>query len=164
MSHSFATPWTVGRKAPLSVGFPRQKYWNRLPFPPPRICLTQESNSHLLSPALAGGFLTASATRKALRQCKRYENHCLCVNWSFAFREFFSKYFQSVVGWFRRCETWGYGMPTVRNTASGTMQFLKNNKYNISHVPYRQEACILVVGTRQNRWNDLKIKQCIMKH
>ena len=31
----FAALWTVAQQAPLSMGFPRQKYWNRLPFPPP---------------------------------------------------------------------------------------------------------------------------------
>ena len=31
----FATTWTVSRQAPLSMGFPRQKYWSGLPFPPP---------------------------------------------------------------------------------------------------------------------------------
>ena len=31
-----ATPWTVACQAPLSFGFPRQEYWSRLPFPPPR--------------------------------------------------------------------------------------------------------------------------------
>ena len=31
----FATPWTVGHQAPLSMGFPRQEYWNGLPFPSP---------------------------------------------------------------------------------------------------------------------------------
>ena len=30
----FATLWTIARQAPLSVGFPRQNYWSRLPFPP----------------------------------------------------------------------------------------------------------------------------------
>ena len=30
-----ATPWTVARQAPLSMGFPKQEYWSRLPFPPP---------------------------------------------------------------------------------------------------------------------------------
>ena len=30
----FATPWTVAHQAPLSVGFFRQEYWSRLPFPP----------------------------------------------------------------------------------------------------------------------------------
>ena len=31
----FATPWTVARQAPLSVGFSRQEYWSWLPFPSP---------------------------------------------------------------------------------------------------------------------------------
>ena len=30
------TPWTVAHQAPLSVGFSRQEYWSRLPFPSPR--------------------------------------------------------------------------------------------------------------------------------
>ena len=30
-----ATPWTVARQAPLSMGFFRQEYWGGLPFPPP---------------------------------------------------------------------------------------------------------------------------------
>ena len=29
----FATPWTVAFQAPLAMGFPRQEYWNELPFP-----------------------------------------------------------------------------------------------------------------------------------
>ena len=29
------TPWTVACQAPLSMGFPRQEYWNGLPFPSP---------------------------------------------------------------------------------------------------------------------------------
>ena len=33
MSDSFATPWTIARQAPLSMGFPRQEYWSGLPFP-----------------------------------------------------------------------------------------------------------------------------------
>ena len=31
----FATPWSVARQAPLSMGFSRQGYWSGLPFPPP---------------------------------------------------------------------------------------------------------------------------------
>ena len=31
----FATLWTVACQAPLSIGFPRQGYWSRLPFPSP---------------------------------------------------------------------------------------------------------------------------------
>ena len=30
-----ATPLTVGRQAPLSMGFSRQEYWSGLPFPSP---------------------------------------------------------------------------------------------------------------------------------
>ena len=28
-------PWTVAHQAPLSMGFSRQEYWSRLPFPSP---------------------------------------------------------------------------------------------------------------------------------
>ena len=31
----FATPRTVARQAPLSMGFSRQEYWSGLPFPSP---------------------------------------------------------------------------------------------------------------------------------
>ena len=31
----FATLWTVACQAPLSMGFPRQEYWNGLPCPSP---------------------------------------------------------------------------------------------------------------------------------
>ena len=30
-----ATPWTVARQAPLSVGFSRREYWSGLPCTPP---------------------------------------------------------------------------------------------------------------------------------
>ena len=55
--------WTVGRQAPLSLGFSGEEYWSRLPWPPPE----DRSNPgiepvSLMSPALAGGFLTTSAT------------------------------------------------------------------------------------------------------
>ena len=29
------TPWTVAHQSPLSMGFSRQEYWSRLPFPSP---------------------------------------------------------------------------------------------------------------------------------
>ena len=32
----FVTPWTVARQAPLFMGFSRQEYWSRLPFPSPK--------------------------------------------------------------------------------------------------------------------------------
>ena len=50
----FATPWTVTHLTILSMGFPRQEYWNELPFPFPGAL----SNPGIepMSPALAGGF------------------------------------------------------------------------------------------------------------
>ena len=44
----FATLWTVARQALLSMGFPRQEYWNGGHFLLQRIVLTQGSNMHLL--------------------------------------------------------------------------------------------------------------------
>ena len=35
LSDSFATPWTIVHQTPLSMGFPRQGYWSRFPFPFP---------------------------------------------------------------------------------------------------------------------------------
>ena len=32
----FAAPWAVAHQVPLSMGFPRQEYWSRLPFLLPR--------------------------------------------------------------------------------------------------------------------------------
>ena len=63
----FATLWTVVQQAPLSMGFSMQEYSNGLSCPPlgalpdPRI-----PNLHLMSPALAGGFLTTSASWEIL--------------------------------------------------------------------------------------------------
>ena len=31
----FATPWTIARQAPPSIGFSRHEYWGELPFPSP---------------------------------------------------------------------------------------------------------------------------------
>ena len=31
----FVTPWPVACQTPPSMGFPRQEYWSRLPFPSP---------------------------------------------------------------------------------------------------------------------------------
>ena len=55
----FMSLWTVAHQAPLSMGFPRQKYWSGLPFPSPGHLLDPgiECESHA-SPALKGGFFT----------------------------------------------------------------------------------------------------------
>ena len=65
VSDSFATPLTAACQAPLSMGFPSQEYWRRLPFhspwdlPDPR---TEPMSP--ASPALAGGLFTAEPPRK----------------------------------------------------------------------------------------------------
>ena len=47
------TPLTVARKAPLSMGFPRQEYWSGLPFPSPGDFLHPGIKpGSLISPAL----------------------------------------------------------------------------------------------------------------
>ena len=52
-------PWTVAHQAPLSIGFPKQEYWSGLLFPPPGDLLNPEIKpTSLVSPELAGGFLT----------------------------------------------------------------------------------------------------------
>ena len=68
MSDSFAAPWTVAHQAPLSKGFPRQEYWSGLPFPSPGdLPHAGIEPSSPMSPALAGGFFTTSATWEALQ-------------------------------------------------------------------------------------------------
>ena len=57
------TLWTVPCQTPLSMGFPRQEYWSGLPFPSPGDL--PDPGIEPLSPALAGGFITTSATREA---------------------------------------------------------------------------------------------------
>ena len=59
----FVTPWTVAPKAPLSVGFSRQKYCSGSPCPPPGALPNPGVElMSLMSPALASGFFTTSAT------------------------------------------------------------------------------------------------------
>ena len=57
------TPWTVAHQAPLSMGFSRQEYWSGVPFlTPGDLPDSGIEPASLVSPALAGGFFTMSAT------------------------------------------------------------------------------------------------------
>ena len=58
----FAIPWTVAHQAPLSMGFLRQEYWSRWPFPFPGDLPDPETEP--TSPALAGRFFTAEPSGK----------------------------------------------------------------------------------------------------
>ena len=60
----FATPQTVVHQAPLSMRFPRQEYWNRLPFPTPGDLPNPRIKP--VSPALAGKFFTTEPQEKFL--------------------------------------------------------------------------------------------------
>ena len=53
---------TIARHAPLSLGFPRQKYWNGLPFPTPGDLPNPQIQPG--SPELAGGFFTTEPPGK----------------------------------------------------------------------------------------------------
>ena len=66
-----AIQWTVALQAPLSMGLSRQEYWSGLPFPPPGdVHDPRIEPASLLSPAVARGFFTTSATWEALKNKK----------------------------------------------------------------------------------------------
>ena len=52
----------IACQAPLSMGFPRQKYWSGLPFPSPGDLLNPRIKP--VSPALAGSFFTTEPPAK----------------------------------------------------------------------------------------------------
>ena len=61
----FATPWTVARQAPLSMGFSRQEYWREwvaIPFSRGSSWPRDETQVS----CIAGRFFTTWATRKAV--------------------------------------------------------------------------------------------------
>ena len=61
-----AKPWTVARQAPLFMGFSRQEQQGGLPCPPPGYLPNPGTEpTYLMSPPLAGGFFTSSATWEA---------------------------------------------------------------------------------------------------
>ena len=62
----FVTLCSVAYQAPLSMGFFRQEYWSGLLCPPPGVLTNPGIKpKSLMSPALAGGFLTTSTTWEA---------------------------------------------------------------------------------------------------
>ena len=62
----FETLWTLAHRDPLSKGFFRQEYWSGLPYPPPGDLPDPGMElTSLMSPALAGGYFTTSATWEA---------------------------------------------------------------------------------------------------
>ena len=76
----FATPWTIARQAPLSVGFPRQECWNGLPLSPmgdhPYWGIEPASPA---SPTLAGRFFTTEPPGKPMQNMTT-PIKCSCLN------------------------------------------------------------------------------------
>ena len=73
----FATLWTTAHQASLSMGFSRQEYWSGLPGPPPGDLPDPGIEpSFLMSPALAGGFFTNSATWEAPKTISSVQFSC----------------------------------------------------------------------------------------
>ena len=72
----FATPWTVVHQTPLSMGFPRQKYWSGLPFPPAGNL--SHPGIRPTSPALAGRFFTTEPPGKSQILITLVRFHVLC--------------------------------------------------------------------------------------
>ena len=66
MSDFFVTPCNVAHKAPLSLGFARQEYWNMLLFPSPG----DPPNPHLLH-WQAGSLLLSTREASCLREAPR---------------------------------------------------------------------------------------------
>ena len=62
----FAMLWTVAHHTLLSMGFSRQEYWSEFPCPSPGDLQDPGiERTSPMSPALAGGFFTTSATWEA---------------------------------------------------------------------------------------------------
>ena len=67
-------------QVPLSMGFSRQEYWSRLPFPTPRDLPNPGIKSMLLlSPVLAGGFFIPVPSGKPLSKLSRFLGHTISV-------------------------------------------------------------------------------------
>ena len=73
----FVTLWTVALQAPLSLGFCGQEYWSGMSCPPPGdLSEPGIEPAPLMSPALAGGFFTSSATWEVDNNMKQSEESC----------------------------------------------------------------------------------------
>ena len=76
----FAIPQTVAHQAPLFIEFCRQEYWSELPCPPPGDLPNSEIKPvSLVSPALADGFFTTSATWEAQLELQLLNPHAPAI-------------------------------------------------------------------------------------
>ena len=72
------TPWTGACQVPLSMGFSRQEYWNRLPFPSPGHLPDSEVKPALpVSPAMASRYSIIGSSGKPIIHLFLYIGHPL---------------------------------------------------------------------------------------
>ena len=62
------TLWTVVHQAPLSMEFPRQEYWNGLPFPSPRGSSPPRNQTLVSYIGMDRGAWQAMGSQKSLTQ------------------------------------------------------------------------------------------------
>ena len=65
------SPMAGSPPGPLSMGFPRNEYWNGLPFPPPGD-LPEMGPVSLATPALGGRFFTTAPPGKLFPSNRKY--------------------------------------------------------------------------------------------
>ena len=76
-------PWTVACQSPLSMGFPRQEYWSKLPSPSSRDL--PGSGIESTSPALAGRFFTTMPPGKPKKKHNLNKIEFLIPTWPLIF-------------------------------------------------------------------------------
>ena len=72
------TPWTVARQAPLSMGFPRQEYWDGLPFPFPGDLPGPGTEPG--SPTLQADSLLTPFQSNSLKSKMQFPGHTGCIS------------------------------------------------------------------------------------
>ena len=76
------TPWTIAHQAPLSMGYPRQEHWSRLPFPPLGDLPGTGIKLTSASPALAVRFFTTEPPGKPYIYISKFINISLVFCYS----------------------------------------------------------------------------------
>ena len=124
--------WTVACQAPLSMGFSRHKCWSGLPSPPPGdlpnpgvkpVCL--------MSPALAGGFFTTSATWEAL---KCIQGHSHGVSAAFAWWLLFSRAVSHGLKILPLSQTFHHDLSTSKGRRQGLTRERRMREPFLSHL------------------------------
>ena len=116
--------WIIACQAPLSMGFSRQEYWSGLPCPPPGVLPDSGIEpASLVSPALADGFRTTSASGKP-SLTSGFLQMCLWPFYSFFDRELMQD-----------LETWGNKQISVIHPTVFFLQSIRERPFSSSCFP-----------------------------